>query len=172
MTWFRCWVVPAVSSAECDNVTWYRRYWISHWKIELQVRAGRNSSRYLQQDFSSVPTMGDWRGGETELSSLLWRLLRSRTNLFTDVEIVCSQNKVISSHRLVLSVTSQYFQDILYPARDGRESLQAVHTVNMTDVDHSIMMVYISYVYSGHLEMPPSQDIWQLLRCECPLLSK
>ena len=43
--------------------------------------------------------MGDWRGGETELSALLCRLLTSRTNLFTDVNIVCSQNKVISSHR-------------------------------------------------------------------------
>ena len=119
----------------------------------MQVRSGSHFSRYLESgaDFSSFQTMGDWRGGETELSSLLCRLLRSRTNLFTDVNIVCSHNKVISSHRslhsrlqsmtfgsplsincrLILSVTSQYFQDILYPPRDGRDSVETVQTVMM-----------------------------------------
>ena len=54
--------------------------------------------------------MGDWRSGDTELSSLLSRLFVSRTNLFTDVSLVCEENKIVPAHKLVLAVTSQYFQ--------------------------------------------------------------
>ena len=55
-------------------------------------------------------SMGDWRGGDTELSSLLRRLYTSRTNLFSDVTIVCADSKLVAAHKLVLAVTSQYFQ--------------------------------------------------------------
>ena len=54
--------------------------------------------------------MGDWRGGDTELSSLLARLFASRTNLFADVSLVCEENRIVPAHKLVLAVTSQYFQ--------------------------------------------------------------
>ena len=50
------------------------------------------------------------RGGDTELSSLLRRLYTSRTNLFSDVTIVCADSKLVAAHKLVLAVTSQYFQ--------------------------------------------------------------
>ena len=59
--------------------------------------------------------MGDWRGGETELSSLFCRLFQSSTNLLTDVSILCADNKLVSAHKLILALSSQYFQDILYP---------------------------------------------------------
>ena len=39
----------------------------------------------------------------------------SRTNMFTDITILCADNKHVTSHKLILGVTSQYFQDILYP---------------------------------------------------------
>ena len=57
--------------------------------------------------------MGDWRGGETELSSLLARLFASRTNLFADVSLVCEENMIVPAHKLVLALTSQYFQVFL-----------------------------------------------------------
>ena len=38
-----------------------------------------------------------------------------RTNMFTDITILCADNKHVTSHKLILGVTSQYFQDILYP---------------------------------------------------------
>ena len=57
--------------------------------------------------------MGDWRGGDTELSSLLARLFASRTNLFADVSLVCEENRIVPAHKLVLAVTSQYFQVFL-----------------------------------------------------------
>ena len=94
-------------------------------------------------------------------SLLLLLTTRSRTNLMTDVKIVCSENKVISSHRLVLAVTSQYFQDVLYHPREGGDLVQ---TIKMTDVDHSIMMTYLSYIYTGSIDMPSMEDNWELLR--------
>ena len=48
--------------------------------------------------------------GLMELSSLLRRLYTSRTNLFSDVTIVCADSKLVAAHKLVLAVTSQYFQ--------------------------------------------------------------
>ena len=60
--------------------------------------------------------------------------------------------------QLVLAVTSQYFQDVLYCSRE------AVQTVKMTDIDHSVMMKYISYIYTGNIDMPSTEDIWKLLR--------
>ena len=59
---------------------------------------------------------------------------------------------------MVLAVTSQYFQDVLYCSRE------AVQTVKMTDIDHSVMMKYISYIYTGNIDMPSTEDIWKLLR--------
>ena len=35
--------------------------------------------------------------------------------MFTDITILCADNKHVTSHKLILGVTSQYFQDILYP---------------------------------------------------------
>ena len=60
--------------------------------------------------------------------------------------------------QLVLAVTSQYFQDVLYCSRE------AVQTVKMTDIEHSVMMKYISYIYTGNIDMPSTEDIWKLLR--------
>ena len=108
--------------------------------------------------------MGDWRSGEAELSSLLCRLFQSRTNLFTDVSIVCADNKLVSAHKLVLAVTSQYFQDILYPPLSSSVDSHPVTIIRMTDVDQWVMQKYLCFVYTRKIEFTSVDDMWETLR--------
>ena len=110
--------------------------------------------------------MGDWRSGEAELSSLLCRLFQSRTNLFTDVSIVCADNKLVSAHKLVLAVTSQYFQDILYPPLSSSVDSHPVTIIRMTDVDQWVMQKYLCFVYTRKIEFTSVDDMWETLRQE------
>ena len=108
--------------------------------------------------------MGDWRSGETELSSLLCRLFQSRTNLFTDVSIVCADNKLVSAHKLILALSSQYFQDILYPGvSSSMDSPSSVSIIRMTAVDHRVVQKYLSYVYTHKVDFNSIDDIWETL---------
>lgn len=108
--------------------------------------------------------MGDWRGGETELSSLFCRLFQSSTNLLTDVSILCADNKLVSAHKLILALSSQYFQDILYPgASSSMDSPSPVSIIRMTAVDHRVVQKYLSYVYTHKVDFNSIDDIWETL---------
>ena len=119
--------------------------------------------------------MGDWRGGEMDVSTLLVSLYRSNTNLFTDVRFLCANGQILYGHKLILSLASQYFQDVFYgknPAPPGPDNNGEVgdktadngrtDVINVTDVDKGLVGKFMDFVYTGEVETGNLAEVWEL----------
>ena len=84
--------------------------------------------------------------------------------MFTDVSLVCADNKHVSAHKLVLAITSQYFQDILYPPVSASLDTEPVTVIRLPGVDQWIMQKYLTFIYTEKLEFNSVDDVWDTLR--------
>ncbi|KAF6211800.1 hypothetical protein GE061_012315 [Apolygus lucorum] len=109
-------------------------------------QAKRAKTEQLEVDVNRMAMHVRWRHHQLGLLDYLRHMLDSEA--FVDVTLCC-QNKRLKAHRVLLSASSPYLQELLlaHPANDHT-------TIILDDIDAADMRLLLDFIYTGGAAVP------------------